>query len=177
MVAPLRPRCISSTAIRLMAANRPREALVEYQALLAMNPQDLGRGALSAREDLRGPRGQSQGAANIYCMLWKSPRITGKPNSYFWRSYVERRKEHNSRRQETRALIENFQSSFGQIRTGSPQDHRGPGRSRRALADDAARRRPLPDHRHAGHARRPCSCARSRARSVSRSSASSSRRT
>ena len=35
------PRCISTIGDRLTAANRPREALVEYQALLAMNPQDL----------------------------------------------------------------------------------------------------------------------------------------
>ena len=35
--------------------------------------------------------------------------------------------------QETRALIENFQSAFAQIRARSPQDHRRPGRRRRPL--------------------------------------------
>ncbi len=41
MVAPLRAGVHLEYGDRLMAANRPREALVEYQALLAMNPQDL----------------------------------------------------------------------------------------------------------------------------------------
>jgi tetratricopeptide (TPR) repeat protein len=41
MVAPLRPQVHLDFGDELMAANRPREALVEYQALLAMNPQDL----------------------------------------------------------------------------------------------------------------------------------------
>ena len=41
MVAPLRPEVHRDFGDRLMAANRPREALVEYQALLAMDPQDL----------------------------------------------------------------------------------------------------------------------------------------
>ena len=41
MVAPLRSQVHLDYGDRLMAANRPREALVEYQALLAMNPQDL----------------------------------------------------------------------------------------------------------------------------------------
>jgi tetratricopeptide (TPR) repeat protein len=41
MVAPLRAQVHLDYGDRLMAANRPREALVEYQALLAMNPQDL----------------------------------------------------------------------------------------------------------------------------------------
>ena len=41
MVAPLRAEVHRDFGDRLAAANRPREALVEYQALLAMNPQDL----------------------------------------------------------------------------------------------------------------------------------------
>jgi hypothetical protein len=41
MVTPLRSQVHLDYGDRLMAANRPREALVEYQALLAMNPQDL----------------------------------------------------------------------------------------------------------------------------------------
>ncbi|HEX7238071.1 MAG TPA: tetratricopeptide repeat protein [Gammaproteobacteria bacterium] len=41
MVAPLRAEVHRDFGDRLMAANRPREALVEYQALLAMDPQDL----------------------------------------------------------------------------------------------------------------------------------------
>jgi len=41
MVAPLRPQVHLEFGDELTAANRPREALVEYQALLAMNPQDL----------------------------------------------------------------------------------------------------------------------------------------
>ena len=41
MVAPLRSEVHRDFGDRLAAANRPREALVEYQALLAMNPQDL----------------------------------------------------------------------------------------------------------------------------------------
>ena len=41
MVAPLRSAVHLDYGDRLTAANRPREALVEYQALLAMNPQDL----------------------------------------------------------------------------------------------------------------------------------------
>jgi tetratricopeptide (TPR) repeat protein len=41
MVAPLRSQVHLDYGDRLTAANRPREALVEYQALLAMNPQDL----------------------------------------------------------------------------------------------------------------------------------------
>jgi tetratricopeptide (TPR) repeat protein len=41
MVAPLRAEVHRDFGDRLSAANRPREALVEYQALLAMNPQDL----------------------------------------------------------------------------------------------------------------------------------------
>jgi hypothetical protein len=41
MVAPLRPQVHLEYGDRLIAANRPAEALVEYQALLAMNPQDL----------------------------------------------------------------------------------------------------------------------------------------
>jgi tetratricopeptide (TPR) repeat protein len=41
MVAPLRPEVHLEFGDRLSAAGRPREALVEYQALLAMNPQDL----------------------------------------------------------------------------------------------------------------------------------------
>jgi tetratricopeptide (TPR) repeat protein len=41
MVAPLRPEVHRDFGDRLAAANRPREALVEYQAFLAMNPQDL----------------------------------------------------------------------------------------------------------------------------------------
>jgi tetratricopeptide (TPR) repeat protein len=47
---------------RLAAANRPRDALVEYQALLAMNPQDLAEAhyriakTLLALEDRAGGR-------------------------------------------------------------------------------------------------------------------------
>jgi tetratricopeptide (TPR) repeat protein len=41
MVAPLRSQVHLDYGDALAAANRPREALVEYQALLAMNPQDL----------------------------------------------------------------------------------------------------------------------------------------
>ncbi len=41
MVAPLRAEVHRDFGDRLAAANRPREALVEYQAFLAMNPQDL----------------------------------------------------------------------------------------------------------------------------------------
>jgi tetratricopeptide (TPR) repeat protein len=41
MVAPLRSQVHLDYGDRLTAANRPREALVEYQALLAMKPQDL----------------------------------------------------------------------------------------------------------------------------------------
>jgi tetratricopeptide (TPR) repeat protein len=41
MVAPLRPEVHLEFGDRLSAAGRPRDALVEYQALLAMNPQDL----------------------------------------------------------------------------------------------------------------------------------------
>ena len=41
MVAPLRAEVHREFGDRLAAANRPREALVEYQAFLAMNPQDL----------------------------------------------------------------------------------------------------------------------------------------
>jgi tetratricopeptide (TPR) repeat protein len=41
MVAPLRAEVHREFGDRLMSANRPREALVEYQAFLAMNPQDL----------------------------------------------------------------------------------------------------------------------------------------
>jgi len=41
MVAPLRAEVHRDFGDRLIAANRPREALVEYQAFLAMNPQDL----------------------------------------------------------------------------------------------------------------------------------------
>jgi len=41
MVAPLRSQVHLDYGDRLTAAERPREALVEYQALLAMNPQDL----------------------------------------------------------------------------------------------------------------------------------------
>jgi cellulose synthase operon protein C len=41
MVAPLRAEVHRDFGDRLAAAKRPREALVEYQAFLAMNPQDL----------------------------------------------------------------------------------------------------------------------------------------
>jgi cellulose synthase operon protein C len=41
MVAPLRPEVHRDFGERLASANRPREAVVEYQALLAMKPQDL----------------------------------------------------------------------------------------------------------------------------------------
>jgi tetratricopeptide (TPR) repeat protein len=41
MVAPLRPQVHLEFGDQLTAADRPRDALVEYQALLAMNPQDL----------------------------------------------------------------------------------------------------------------------------------------
>jgi tetratricopeptide (TPR) repeat protein len=41
MVAPLRPQVHLEFGDELSAANRHREALVEYKALLAMNPQDL----------------------------------------------------------------------------------------------------------------------------------------
>jgi tetratricopeptide (TPR) repeat protein len=41
MVAPLREEVHSELADRLTAAERPAEAAVEYQALLAMNPHDL----------------------------------------------------------------------------------------------------------------------------------------
>lgn len=41
MVAPLRPEVHLEFGDRLSAAGRHAEALVEYQALLAMNPQDL----------------------------------------------------------------------------------------------------------------------------------------
>jgi tetratricopeptide (TPR) repeat protein len=41
MVAPLRADVHREFGDRLVAANRPREALPEYQAFLAMNPQDL----------------------------------------------------------------------------------------------------------------------------------------
>jgi len=41
MVAPLRAEVHRDYGDRLMSANRPREALVEFQAFLAMNPQDL----------------------------------------------------------------------------------------------------------------------------------------
>ncbi len=41
MVAPLRPEVHRDFGDRLASANRPREAVVEYQALLAMKPQDL----------------------------------------------------------------------------------------------------------------------------------------
>ncbi|HET7607399.1 MAG TPA: hypothetical protein VFL84_01890, partial [Gammaproteobacteria bacterium] len=41
MVAPLRPEVHRDFGDRLAAANRNREALVEYQAFLNMNPQDL----------------------------------------------------------------------------------------------------------------------------------------
>ena len=41
MVAPLRAEVHRDFGDRLAAANRHREALVEYQAFLAMNPQDL----------------------------------------------------------------------------------------------------------------------------------------
>ncbi len=75
------------------------------------------RRALSAREGLCGRSRTEPRAASICWMLWKSPRITGKPNSCYWRSYVERRQTTSSRREETRALIENFQSAFEQIRT------------------------------------------------------------
>jgi tetratricopeptide (TPR) repeat protein len=41
MVAPLRAEVHREFGDRLIDANRPREALSEYQAFLAMNPQDL----------------------------------------------------------------------------------------------------------------------------------------
>jgi tetratricopeptide (TPR) repeat protein len=41
MVAPLRAEVHREFGDRLIDANRPREALPEYQAFLAMNPQDL----------------------------------------------------------------------------------------------------------------------------------------
>ena len=41
MVAPLRAEVHREFGDQLAAANRPRDALVEYQAFLAMNPQDL----------------------------------------------------------------------------------------------------------------------------------------
>jgi len=41
MVAPLRAEVHREYGDLLVAADRPREALVEYRALLAMNPQDL----------------------------------------------------------------------------------------------------------------------------------------
>jgi tetratricopeptide (TPR) repeat protein len=41
MVAPLRAEVHRDFGDRLVSANRPREALVEYQAFLAMDPQDL----------------------------------------------------------------------------------------------------------------------------------------
>jgi tetratricopeptide (TPR) repeat protein len=41
MVAPLRAEVHREFGDRLVAANRPADALPEYQAFLAMNPQDL----------------------------------------------------------------------------------------------------------------------------------------
>jgi tetratricopeptide (TPR) repeat protein len=41
MVAPLRAEVHRDFGDKLAAANRQREALVEYQAFLNMNPQDL----------------------------------------------------------------------------------------------------------------------------------------
>jgi tetratricopeptide (TPR) repeat protein len=41
MVAPLRAEVHREFGDRLVAANRPADALLEYQAFLAMNPQDL----------------------------------------------------------------------------------------------------------------------------------------
>ena len=41
MVAPLRPQVHLEFGDQLTAADRPSEALIEYKALLAMNPQDL----------------------------------------------------------------------------------------------------------------------------------------
>jgi tetratricopeptide (TPR) repeat protein len=41
MVAPLRPEVHSSLGDQLLAAGRPADAVVEYKALLALEPQDL----------------------------------------------------------------------------------------------------------------------------------------
>ena len=59
MVAPLRSGVHLDYGDLLMAANRPREALVEYQALLAMSVPDFGKLANLYNLPIRGSYGDT----------------------------------------------------------------------------------------------------------------------
>ena len=57
MVAPLREEVHCELGDRLLAAGDAKRAVAEYQALLAMNPHDLGECAFPSRKGLsRGGR-------------------------------------------------------------------------------------------------------------------------
>ena len=150
MVAPLRAEVHRDFGDRLAAANRPREALVEYQALLAMNPQDLADAHYRLAKTYVAARRPSQGPRTFTVCSGNRPALSGSPTAAIGGRTLSDA-DNKLETQETRALIENFQTAFGQIRTEVRKIIVGPGRRRRASADDAARRRPLLDHGHAGH--------------------------
>jgi tetratricopeptide (TPR) repeat protein len=73
MVAPLRAGVHLDYGDRLMAANRPREALVEYQALLAMNPQDLAEAHFRVAKTYVALEDQAKGREHLLYALEIAP--------------------------------------------------------------------------------------------------------
>ena len=116
MVAPLRSEVHRDFGDRLAAANRPREALVEYQALLAMNPQDLADAHYRLAKTYVAARRPSQGPRTFTVCSGNRPALPGSPTAAIGGRTLSDA-DNKLDTQETRALIENFQTAFGQIRT------------------------------------------------------------
>ncbi len=81
MVAPLRSEVHRDFGDRLAAANRPREALVEYQALLAMNPQDLADAHYRLAKTYVAARRPSQGPRTFTVCSGNRPALPGSPTA------------------------------------------------------------------------------------------------
>ena len=73
MVAPLRREVHLEYGDRLMAAGRAREALVEYQALLAMNPQDLAEAHYRVAKAYLGLEDKAKGREHLLYALEIAP--------------------------------------------------------------------------------------------------------
>ena len=176
MVAPLRSGVHRRLGDRLWPRTGRARRSSNIRRLLAMNPQDLADAHYRACEELMWRSRTSQGPRTFTVCSGNRPALPGSPTAAFGgRTLSDTNNKLDTRRDAS--VDREFPNVLRADPHRSSQDHRRPGRSRRAPADDAARRRPLPDHGHAGHREDAARAhARERAR-ASRSSAFSSRPT
>ena len=111
MVAPLREAVHREFGDRLLAAGRADGAASSISALLAMQPSDLGRCALSAGEGVfRARRPGQEPRASVVCS-GNRPALPGSPAVVIGDRTVSEA-QNQLETEETRALIETFHGAL-----------------------------------------------------------------